>query len=102
MAKQDDEYHRVHVKAITNFPYTHGDTVEAARALMKEELVQDLKNRNAIQESIDREKYGSDVYDKLHRLNQDGRTEQEIEGLKRDLKLYPQGGDKQVMLRDKF
>ena len=38
----------------------------------------------------------------MNRLNQSGRDEEEVEGLKRDLKLYPQGGDKQVMLRDKF
>ena len=37
--KGAEDYHRVHVKPITSFPYTHGDTVEAARAAMKEELV---------------------------------------------------------------
>lgn len=36
---EQENYHRVHVKPITAFPYTHGDTVEAARAAMKEELV---------------------------------------------------------------
>ena len=36
---EQENYHRVHVKPITSFPYTHGDTVEAARAAMKEELV---------------------------------------------------------------
>ena len=92
--REAENFHRVHVKPITSFPYTHGDTVEAARAAMKEELVQDLKNRQAVQESIDREKMGSDVYDRLNRMNQEGRDQSEIDGLQRDLKLYPQGGDK--------
>jgi len=30
--KQDEQHHRMGVKPITHFPYTHGDTVEAARA----------------------------------------------------------------------
>jgi len=45
---------------------------------------------------------GSDAYDRANRMNQEGRDQTEIDGLQRDLKLYPQGGDKQVMLRDKF
>lgn len=51
-----------------------------------------MRNRQLVQESIDREKMGDSAYEKLVRMN--GRNEEEIEGLKRDLKLYPQGGDK--------
>ena len=60
-----------------------------------------MRNRQLVQASIDREKMGAEAYDKLHQMDESGGGE-EIEGLKRDLKLYPQGGDKQVMLRDKF
>jgi len=45
---------------------------------------------------------GSDVYDRINQMNQEGRDQKEIEGLKRDLKMYPQGGEEKVMLRDKF
>lgn len=37
--------YRMKEKPITHFPYTHGDTVEAARAQIREEMQQDLKNR---------------------------------------------------------
>lgn len=35
---------------------------------------------------------GDSAYEKLNQMK--GRGEEEIEGLKRDLKMYPQGGDK--------
>lgn len=49
--------YRMMQKPITKFPYTHGDTVEAARAQIRGEMIQDLKNRDAIRESMAREKF---------------------------------------------
>ena len=54
------------VKPITHFPYTHGDTVEAQRALIREEMHQDLKNRCALIEEQEREKMGSETYDRVY------------------------------------
>ena len=56
------------IKPITHFPYTHGDTVEAQRALIREEMHQDLKNRYALLEEQERDKIGSAEYDREHGL----------------------------------
>ena len=57
--KNKEHHYRMEEKPITHFPYTHGDTVEAARAQIREEMANDLKNRYALLESKEREKIGS-------------------------------------------
>lgn len=49
--------YRMNQKPITKFPFTHGDTVEAARAQIKGEMIQDLKRRDALRESMKKEKF---------------------------------------------
>ena len=45
-------------KPITYFPFTHGDTVDAARMQIREEMQNDLKDRIAMLESKERAKLG--------------------------------------------
>ena len=60
--------YRMNQKPITYFPYTHGDTVDAARLQIREEMQNDLKNRIALIESTERAKLGEEKYEKLHGL----------------------------------
>ena len=56
-AKSLEHEYRMKQQPITRFPFTHGDTVEAARAHIKGEMVEDLKRRDAIRESMQKEKF---------------------------------------------
>lgn len=80
------------------FPFTHGDSIEAARQQIREEQSIDLRNRTALLESQERAKMGSEKYDQVYGLNQD-KVNPSIELERR---MYPQGGNKQVALRDDF
>lgn len=93
---QEEKHYRMGVKPITHFPYTHGDTVEAQRALIREEMHQDLRNRSALLEEKEREKYGDELYEKMY-----GPNSIEPATIK-DINIYPQGGHKLVSLRNKF
>jgi hypothetical protein len=63
----DDEHqYRMIQKPITYFPYTHGDTVDAARLQIREEMQKDLQNRIAMIEHKERAKLGPEAYDRLH------------------------------------
>lgn len=77
------------------FPYTHGDTVEAARAEIRGEMIEDLRTRDALRDSLNRE-----------RTKKSGLGGKYTNGLpahiEKELRLYPQGGDERVLLRDKF
>jgi len=44
-ARAEEHEYRMHQKPITVFPFTHGDTVEASRAQIRGEMIQDMKNR---------------------------------------------------------
>ena len=44
-------------KPITKFPFTHGDTVEAARAQIKGEMMEDMKRRDVIRENMKKERF---------------------------------------------
>ena len=44
-ARAEEIEYRMKQKPITVFPYTHGDTVEASRAQIRGEMMQDMKNR---------------------------------------------------------
>lgn len=61
-------------------------------------MAQDLKNRCAVLESKEREKIGTELYDQLHGLNNEGVPA----GLEKEIHMYPQGGNKQARLRDQF
>jgi len=60
-----DYDHRMNVKPMTVFPFTHGDTVEAARQQIKEEMQHDLQNKLALMEAQERDRIGSEKYDEL-------------------------------------
>ena len=53
------------------FPFTHGDSIEAARQQIREEQNNDLRNRTALLESQERAKMGSEKYDQVYGMNQD-------------------------------
>jgi hypothetical protein len=62
--------YRMTQKPITYFPYTHGDTVDAARMQIREEMQKDLRDRIALIESNERAKLGEEAYEKLHGQSQ--------------------------------
>ena len=53
-------------KPITHFPFTHGDTVDAARLQIREEMQKDLRNRITMIEDKERAKLGAEAYERLH------------------------------------
>ena len=53
--EKEKEY-RMNQKPITNFPYTHGDTVEATRAQIRQEMHEDLKTRYALLRTMEEER----------------------------------------------
>lgn len=57
-------------KPITYFPFTHGDTVDAARVQIREEMQNDLKDRMSMLDLKERAKLGDDKYEQLHGLQQ--------------------------------
>jgi len=62
---------------------------------LREEIKEDLRNRRVVTEDGSQEGEGAQ-FSTAH-LN-----EKELQGLKKDLDMYPQGGEKAVFLRDKF
>lgn len=57
-------------KPITYFPYTHGDTVDAARLQIREEMQKDLRNRIAMIETKEKAKFGPETYERLNAQSQ--------------------------------
>ena len=49
--------YRMKQKPITIFPFTHGDTVEAARAQIRSEMIEDMNMRKALAENMKKEKF---------------------------------------------
>ena len=80
--------YRMNQKPITYFPYTHGDTVDAARLQIREEMQNDLKNRIALIESTERAKLGEEKYEKLHGLQQSRVTSKHPQGTIKQEHLY--------------
>ena len=78
-----------------HFPFTHSNNVEEGRAAIQKELYQDMKNFAALKERMHRQKIGEEIYDKNYKNTDNPVIEHES-------KLYPQGGYKQVQLRDTF
>ena len=62
---------------------------------MREEIKEDLRNRRVLAD-------GESADGDSGKLNVAQYSAQELQGLKRDLDMYPQGGEKAVLLRDKF
>lgn len=87
--------YRMTQKPITLFPFTHGDTVEAARAQIRSEMIQDMNMRNALKDNMKREKFENSGLGKKY-------SEGIPLHIEKDINLYPQGGDERIMLRDKF
>ena len=56
-AKNQEHDYRMNQQPITRFPFTHGDTVEAARDQIKGEMIEDRKKRDIIRESLKKEKF---------------------------------------------
>ena len=95
-ATKDKEYdYRMKQEPITKFPFTHGDTVEAARAQIKGEMVEDLRKRDAIRENMKKERFDSSGIGQIYQQGLPSNVEN-------DINLYPQGGNDRVLLRDKF
>jgi hypothetical protein len=67
---EDEHEYRMNQKPITYFPYTHGDTVDAARLQIRTEMELDLKNRMAIIENKERAKLGPVAYERLQNDSQ--------------------------------
>jgi len=95
-----DRDYRLNQSPMTHFPYTHGDVVEAARQQIREEMHSDLMRRKAELESKEKIKLGNNVYDSVYGQQPD--LVKTPMGHENEIRLYPQGGNKQAMLRAKF
>jgi len=50
---------------MTHFPYTHGDSLELAREKGRQEMADDLKNKQIEIEVKERERMGDEKYDSV-------------------------------------
>jgi len=86
--EEDERKHIYTDKPITYFPYTHGDSLEVARSKLRVQMNNELREKQAEEESRDRERMGDKYYEQVYCNTQPD--------------IRPQGSIKQEKLKEQF